>query len=379
MVHRDRGAGAGPVTRYPGDYDDFLVEREARQAQLEAQARNQAKRIARSSVSSSASATRRPRRGRSRAGSRRSTRWSGSRQAGARRIRFAFPQPPAPAGWWPARRVHKSYGENEVYAGIDFLLERGDRVALVGVNGAGKSTLLKMLAGALPIDAGERVLGNTWRCSTTRSTSSTRWIRRGPCSRRSSWPTRGADPRLRTILGAFLFSGDTSRSGSPCCPAARRPARARQDACSARRAPVPGRADQPPRPRVQGGPGRGARGFTGTIVFISHDRYFINRIATQVVEVDRGRLTTHLGTYDDYLDHKAQAAATPDGPTAPRPRGRPRRNPNPRIKRTSAAPRASAAEGRRGPHERPRPRGVRGPHECPRAGGVPGPFRGPRR
>jgi ATP-binding cassette subfamily F protein 3 len=52
-------------------------------------------------------------------------------------------------------------------------------------------------------------------------------------------------------------------------------------------------------------------GFTGTIVFISHDRYFINRIATQVVEVDRGRLTTHLGTYDDYLDHKAQAATTP--------------------------------------------------------------------
>ncbi|HMH56109.1 MAG TPA: hypothetical protein VK535_07575, partial [Gemmatimonadales bacterium] len=52
-------------------------------------------------------------------------------------------------------------------------------------------------------------------------------------------------------------------------------------------------------------------GFTGTIVFISHDRYFINRIATQVVEVARGRLTTHLGTYDDYLDSKAAAAATP--------------------------------------------------------------------
>jgi ATP-binding cassette, subfamily F, member 3 len=51
-------------------------------------------------------------------------------------------------------------------------------------------------------------------------------------------------------------------------------------------------------------------GFTGTIVFISHDRYFINRIATQVVEVARGQLTTHLGTYDDYLDAKAATAAT---------------------------------------------------------------------
>jgi ATP-binding cassette subfamily F protein 3 len=51
--------------------------------------------------------------------------------------------------------------------------------------------------------------------------------------------------------------------------------------------------------------------FTGTIVFISHDRYFINRIATQVVEVDRGRLTTHLGNYDDYLERKAQPEPTP--------------------------------------------------------------------
>jgi ATP-binding cassette subfamily F protein 3 len=64
-------------------------------------------------------------------------------------------------------------------------------------------------------------------------------------------------------------------------------------------------------------------GFTGTIVFISHDRYFINRIATQVVEVARGQLTTHLGTYDDYLEAKAAAAAAtpttaPGRSTAPK-------------------------------------------------------------
>src|SRR5262249_1652935 len=53
--------------------------------------------------------------------------------------------------------------------------------------------------------------------------------------------------------------------------------------------------------------------FTGTIVFISHDRYFINCIATQVVEVDQGRLTTFLGNYDDYL----AANATPSNVASP--------------------------------------------------------------
>src|SRR5207248_2272856 len=79
---------------------------------------------------------------------------------GARRIRFTFPQPPR-TGRLVGRLVgiHKAYGPTVVYDGVDFEVERGQRVALVGINGAGKSTLLKILAGVLPIDAGERTLG----------------------------------------------------------------------------------------------------------------------------------------------------------------------------------------------------------------------------
>jgi ATP-binding cassette subfamily F protein 3 len=77
-------------------------------------------------------------------------------------------------------------------------------------------------------------------------------------------------------------------------------------------------------------------GFTGTIVFISHDRYFINRIATQVVEVDRGRLTTHVGDYDDYLARKSRPATPEPKAHAPKKRA-PAAPPQPARRRLKAA------------------------------------------
>ena len=118
--------------------------------------------------------------------------------------------------------------------------------------------------------------------------------------------------RLRTILGSFLFSGDTVEkkvavlSGGEKARLALAKMLVRPAALLCMDEPT-NHLDLASKEVLE----EALAGFTGTIVFISHDRYFINRIATQVVEVDRGRLTTHLGTYDDYLDHKAQAAATP--------------------------------------------------------------------
>ena len=76
-------------------------------------------------------------------------------------IHFNFPQP-KPSGRVVAefRNVAKSYGDKQVFSGVNFVIERGDRVALVGVNGAGKSTLIKILAGAEPVTAGEYTLGH---------------------------------------------------------------------------------------------------------------------------------------------------------------------------------------------------------------------------
>src|SRR6201993_4054195 len=73
-----------------------------------------------------------------------------------RTIHFSFPQP-KPSGRIVAEfhGVSKSYGPKFVFSGVDFVIERGDRIALVGVNGAGKSTLIKLLAGTEPLTAGE--------------------------------------------------------------------------------------------------------------------------------------------------------------------------------------------------------------------------------
>ena len=350
MVTAIAEVAGGSVTLYHGDYDHFLVEREARQALREAQARNQAKRVA--------EIERFIERFRYKASKARQVQ---SRvkmldrmerietEATARRIHFAFPQPPR-TGRLVARLagVRKAYGDNVVYAGVDFQVERGDRVALVGVNGAGKSTLLKMLAGALPFDAGERVLGSHvevqyYAQHQLDALDPTRTVLEeielaAPDAQIS---------RLRTILGSFLFSGDTVEkkvavlSGGEKARLALAKMLARPAALLCMDEPT-NHLDLASKEVLE----EALAGFTGTIVFISHDRYFINRIATQVVEVDHGRLTTHLGTYDDYLAHKAQGTALPPpAETTPSTAPNPKAADQASVRRSS---RASAAGGSAG-------------------------------
>jgi ATP-binding cassette, subfamily F, member 3 len=315
MVTAIADLGGGGVTLYHGDYDDFLVEREARQALREAQARNQAKRVA--------EIERFIERFRYKASKARQVQ---SRvkmldrmervetDAAARRIHFSFPQPPR-TGRMVGRLagVRKAYGDNVVYSGVDFLVERGDRVALVGVNGAGKSTLLKMLAGALPFDAGERVLGSHvevqyYAQHQLDALDPTRTV----LEELDQTAPEAPIARLRTILGSFLFSGDTVEkkvavlSGGEKARLALAKMLARPAALLCMDEPT-NHLDLASKEVLE----EALSGFTGTIVFISHDRYFINRIATQVVEVDRGHLATYLGSYDDYLARKTAPAEAP--------------------------------------------------------------------
>ena len=328
------------LTVYPGDYDEYLVQRQARRELLEAQARNQAKRIA--------EIERFIERFRYQATKARQVQ-SRVKMLGridrieverdARVIRFSFPQPPR-----TGRRVatllgvHKAYGDNVVYGGVDFEVERGTRIALVGLNGAGKSTLLRMLAGALPFDRGERSLGahvavhyyaqHQLEALTPTLTVLEELERAAP---------ELGQTRLRTILGTFLFSGDTVEkkisvlSGGEKARVALAKMLVRPAALLCLDEPT-NHLDLASREVLEAA----LASFPGTIVFISHDRYFINRIATQVVEVTHGTLVTYLGTYDDYLDARARAAAETSAAPAPRPQPAPA---TPRPQPAARAPR----------------------------------------
>jgi ATP-binding cassette subfamily F protein 3 len=303
---------------YPGDYDDYLAQRAARQALLEARARNQAKRVA--------EIERFIERFRYKATKARQVQ---SRikmldrldrlevDGPARQIRFTFPVPPRTGRHVVhLRGIAKAYGPKVVYAGVDLDLERGDRVALVGPNGAGKSTLLRILAGVLPPDAGDRVLG----AHVTAHYYAQHQLDALDPARTVLEEMEAAAPdtdrtRLRTLLGAFLFSGDTVEKRVAILSGGEK-ARLALARMLVRPAPFlcldepTNHLDLASRAILEDALAE----FPGTMVFISHDRYFINRLATKVVEVRGGRLVTHLGGYDDYHAAITRPPAAPAGP-----------------------------------------------------------------
>ncbi|MBI3636870.1 MAG: ABC-F family ATP-binding cassette domain-containing protein, partial [Candidatus Rokubacteria bacterium] len=349
MVTSIAELGPAGLTTYRGDYDDYLIEREARHALLEAQARNQAKRVA--------EIERFIERFRYQATKARQVQ---SRikmlerverievGADARRIRFVFPPPPRTGRRVATLRgVRKAYGDNLVYRGVDFEVERGERVALVGVNGAGKSTLLRILAGALAFDGGERTLGSHVAAHYyAQHQLDALDVTRTVLEELETVAPEAGHTRLRTILGSFLFSGDAVEkkvavlSGGEKARLALAKMLVRPAALLCLDEPT-NHLDLISREVLEDA----LAGFPGTIVFISHDRYFINRMATKIVEVASGVLTTYLGSYDDYLDAKGRAAAgasdarEPRSVDTPLPRRGPRA-PDAPAAQASASPRS---------------------------------------
>ena len=233
-------------------------------------------------------------------------------------IHFHFPQP-KPSGRVVAecKQLAKSYGEKLVFSGVNFLVERGDRVALVGINGAGKSTLIKILAGTEPVTAGDYTLGHN---AVPDYFAQDQYKELDPAVRMiddlGAVAPRATNTELRSILGCFLFSEDDVFKTIGVLSGGERNRYA-----LARMLMMPGNfllLDEPTNHldmRAKDVLLEALEEFSGTVVFVSHDRYFIDKLATRVFEVGGGAVNVFPGNYEDYLWRKeggAPAAAPPE-------------------------------------------------------------------
>ena len=236
-------------------------------------------------------------------------------------IHFTFPQPAASGRTVvEVQNLAKSYGEKQIFSGVDFTIERGDRVALVGVNGAGKSTLIRMLAGMEPPSIGTLRLGHN---VVAEYFAQDQYKVLDPGARMlddiSSSASRVPTADLRGLLGCFLFSGDDVFK-----PLGVLSGGERNRYALARILVSPSNLlllDEPTNHldlRAKDVLLEAISSFTGTVVLVSHDRYFLDRLATRVFEIEDGRLHVYPGNYEDYVFRK-QAASTPAAavPSAP--------------------------------------------------------------
>jgi len=227
-------------------------------------------------------------------------------------IHFKFPQPP-PSGRTvvEAEGLAKSYGAKQVFSNARFNIERGDRVALVGVNGAGKSTLIKLLSGAETPTAGMVKMGHN---VVSEYFAQDQYKVLDGDARMLDDMSRVAlkvpESELRSLLGCFLFSGDDVFK-----PLGVLSGGERNRYALARILVSPSNfllLDEPTNHldmRAKDVLLEAIAAFSGTVVFVSHDRYFIDRLATRVIEVENGVITSYPGNYEDYLRKKEELAA----------------------------------------------------------------------
>ena len=220
------------------------------------------------------------------------------------------------------RGVSKSYGALSVFSGVSLHLERGDRIALVGPNGAGKSTMMRMLSGVESPDTGTRTEGHQVVMQYFAQDEATRL---DPTL--TVYQTLAGDapihmvPSIRNILGGFLFSGDDVDKPVRVLSGGERTRLA-----VARMLLRPSNTlllDEPTNHLDLDSKDvllEALEDFGGTLIFVSHDRYFVDKLATKIVEIGGGGALVYPGTYEEFLWSRKQreaAAAETKLPPAP--------------------------------------------------------------
>src|SRR5215469_5507999 len=310
------------LIRYRGTYDEYLEQRAAYEEQMLAAYKNQQREIGqlmefvnrfRAKASKAAQAQSKLKQ------VERMDRIEAP-TSDSRKVSFTFPQPQRSGQRViTLENIHQAYGDKVVYRGMDFEAERGQRIVLVGPNGAGKSTLLKILAEVVIPQSGVRTLGHNVKAgyysqNRVEMLNASRTV----FEEAADTPQRVTEQFIRTLLGCFLFQGDDVFKKVSVLSGGEK----------SRLALVKLLLD-PPNLLLMDEPtthldmasidalAYALDQFQGTLIFISHDVYFIRALANHVVHVNAGRLTPYPGGYQYYLDktkaQSARAALTSNG------------------------------------------------------------------
>jgi len=254
-------------------------------------------------------------------------------------VHFSFPQP-KPSGRIVAEfaNVAKSYvksprlenretwgtqrgiDEHKVFENVSFMIERGERIALVGVNGAGKSTLIKLLAQQEKLSAGAYKLGHEVHLDYFAQDQYKELDQEARIlDDLGELSPASTQTQLRSLLGCFLFSGDDvfKRIGVLSGGERNRYALLKMLLHPANFLLL----DEPTNHldlRAKDVLLEALMKYTGTVVFVSHDRYFIDKLATRVFEIGDGKVEIYPGNYEDYLWRKEQPVASGQLPVSSR-------------------------------------------------------------
>ncbi len=239
-------------------------------------------------------------------------------------MRFNFPPcDRAGAEIVKIRGLQKAYGDHVVFPGLDLTVARGDKIGIIGINGAGKTTLLRMIAGEIPFDGGTLELGHKVTPGYYAQHHAESLHRElSVFDEVAQQDPHAGQTRVRTILGAFLYSGDDVDKKIAVLSGGER-----ARVALAKLLIKPGNLllmDEPTNHLDLESSESLAESLTtydGTLLFVSHNRSFVRRLATKIWNVHDGAVEIYPGTLDEYLasarERGAALEAVADGKAGP--------------------------------------------------------------